>query len=100
MRAELGSAGAGRRVARSAAPAPARGTMPRGEPHERGAYATLEYAAGAALHPTQSDAPESRMSLISRTGGEILVANLLAQGVTHAFCVPGESYLAVLDALY
>lgn len=40
------------------------------------------------------------MSLISRTGGEILVANLLAQGVTHAFCVPGESYLAVLDALY
>ncbi len=40
------------------------------------------------------------MSPIPRTGGEILVANLLAQGVTHAFCVPGESYLAVLDALY
>jgi len=37
---------------------------------------------------------------ISRTGGEILIANLLAQGATHAFCVPGESYLAVLDALY
>ena len=36
----------------------------------------------------------------SRTGGEILVANLVAQGSTHAFCVPGESYLAVLDALY
>lgn len=36
----------------------------------------------------------------SRTGGEILVANLLAQGATHAFCVPGESFLAVLDALY
>ena len=35
-----------------------------------------------------------------RTGGEILVANLLAQGATHAFCVPGESYLPVLDALY
>ncbi len=35
-----------------------------------------------------------------RTGGEILVANLLAQGATHAFCVPGESFLAVLDALY
>ncbi len=35
-----------------------------------------------------------------RTGGEILVANLLAQGATHAFAVPGESYLAVLDALY
>src|SRR5690242_17637969 len=36
----------------------------------------------------------------SRTGGEILVANLIAQGVTHAFAVPSESYLAVLDALY
>ncbi|MEO8303517.1 MAG: thiamine pyrophosphate-binding protein, partial [Betaproteobacteria bacterium] len=36
----------------------------------------------------------------SRSGGEILVANLLAQGATHAFCVPGESYLPVLDALY
>ena len=35
-----------------------------------------------------------------RTGGEILVANLLAQRATHAFGVPGESYLAVLDALY
>ena len=37
---------------------------------------------------------------LPRTGAEILVANLLAQGATHAFCVPGESYLAVLDALY
>jgi len=37
---------------------------------------------------------------ISRTGGEILVANLLAQGATHAFCVPGESFLPVLDALH
>jgi acetolactate synthase-1/2/3 large subunit len=35
-----------------------------------------------------------------RTGGQILVANLLRQGVELAFCVPGESYLAVLDALY
>jgi len=37
---------------------------------------------------------------IPRSGGEILVANLIAQGATHAFCVPGESYLPVLDALY
>jgi len=36
----------------------------------------------------------------SRSGGEILVANLLAQGATHVFAVPGESYLPVLDALY
>jgi acetolactate synthase-1/2/3 large subunit len=35
-----------------------------------------------------------------RSGGQILVANLLAQGATHAFGVPGESYLAVLDALF
>src|ERR1700680_2030979 len=35
-----------------------------------------------------------------RSGGRILVDNLLAQGVDLAFCVPGESYLPVLDALY
>jgi len=35
-----------------------------------------------------------------RTGGQILVASLLAQRATHAFGVPGESYLAVLDALH
>ena len=35
-----------------------------------------------------------------RAGGEILVASLLAQGATLAFGVPGESYLAVLDALH
>ncbi|MEO8344085.1 MAG: thiamine pyrophosphate-binding protein [Betaproteobacteria bacterium] len=35
-----------------------------------------------------------------RTGGEILVAGLLAQGADLAFGVPGESYLAVLDAMY
>ncbi len=37
---------------------------------------------------------------IPRSGGQILVANLLRQGVDLAFCVPGESYLSVLDALY
>jgi acetolactate synthase-1/2/3 large subunit len=36
----------------------------------------------------------------SRTGGEVLVDQLVAHGVRHAFCVPGESYLAVLDAFY
>jgi acetolactate synthase-1/2/3 large subunit len=34
-----------------------------------------------------------------RTGGQILVDQLLTHGATDAFCVPGESYLAVLDAL-
>ncbi|MBA2351228.1 MAG: thiamine pyrophosphate-binding protein [Burkholderiales bacterium] len=38
--------------------------------------------------------------MAERSGGEILVASLLAQNATHAFGVPGESYLAVLDALY
>jgi acetolactate synthase-1/2/3 large subunit len=37
---------------------------------------------------------------LERTGGAILVDNLIAQGTTLAFCVPGESYLPVLDALY
>ncbi|MBO1074430.1 thiamine pyrophosphate-dependent enzyme [Roseomonas marmotae] len=36
----------------------------------------------------------------TRTGGQILADALVAQGVTHAFCVPGESYLDVLDGLY
>ncbi len=35
-----------------------------------------------------------------RTGGQILVAQLLVHGVRDVFCVPGESYLAVLDALH
>jgi acetolactate synthase-1/2/3 large subunit len=35
-----------------------------------------------------------------RTGARILVDQLLIQGVNHAFCVPGESYIAILDALY
>jgi len=37
---------------------------------------------------------------VSRTGGRILVDQLAVHGAELAFCVPGESYLAVLDALY
>jgi len=33
-------------------------------------------------------------------GGHILVDQLVAHGVRHVFCVPGESYLAVLDGLH
>jgi acetolactate synthase-1/2/3 large subunit len=40
------------------------------------------------------------MTSSSRTGGQILVDQLVRQGVDHLFCVPGESYLAVLDALH
>ena len=35
-----------------------------------------------------------------RTGGQILVDQLVAQGVERVFCIPGESYLAALDAMY
>jgi acetolactate synthase-1/2/3 large subunit len=50
------------------------------------------YSAG--MHkPTQS-------SLKPRTGARLLVDALAANGLTHAFGVPGESYLAVLDAMY
>lgn len=33
-------------------------------------------------------------------GGHLLVECLIAQGVTHVFGVPGESFLAVLDGFY
>jgi acetolactate synthase I/II/III large subunit len=36
----------------------------------------------------------------ARHGGKILVDQLRIHHVDHAFCVPGESYLPVLDALY
>jgi acetolactate synthase-1/2/3 large subunit len=35
-----------------------------------------------------------------RTGGQLIVEALEANGVGRIFCVPGESYLAVLDALH
>ena len=35
-----------------------------------------------------------------RTGGQILVDTLLLHGVDTVFCVPGESYLATLDAFH
>lgn len=38
--------------------------------------------------------------IVSRSGGRLLVDQLAVHGVEHVFCVPGESYLAVLDALH
>ncbi|WP_342658892.1 thiamine pyrophosphate-binding protein [Sphingomonas sp. NY01] len=38
--------------------------------------------------------------MTKRTGGRILVDSLLAQGCDRIFTVPGESFLAVLDALH
>ncbi|MEQ8369387.1 MAG: thiamine pyrophosphate-binding protein [Alphaproteobacteria bacterium] len=37
---------------------------------------------------------------VRRSGGQLVVDALLAQGVTTVFTVPGESFLAVLDALH
>ena len=37
---------------------------------------------------------------MKRNGGQVLVESLVALGATKAFGVPGESYLAVLDALH
>jgi acetolactate synthase I/II/III large subunit len=36
----------------------------------------------------------------TRTAAEALVDQLIVNGVSHVFCVPGESYLAVLDAFH
>ncbi len=36
----------------------------------------------------------------ARTGGQLLADALVANGVTHVFAVPGESYLDLLDGLY
>jgi acetolactate synthase-1/2/3 large subunit len=36
----------------------------------------------------------------TRTAATVLVEQLRIQGVSHVFCVPGESYLPVLDALH
>ncbi len=40
------------------------------------------------------------MAQKARSGGRILVDQLLVHGADTAFCVPGESYLEVLDALH
>src|SRR3569832_786363 len=37
---------------------------------------------------------------VSTTGARLIVDALLAQGVDRVFCVPGESFLAVLDVLH
>lgn len=38
--------------------------------------------------------------ITKRTGGQLLADALVANGATHAFAVPGESYLDLLDGLY
>jgi acetolactate synthase-1/2/3 large subunit len=44
-------------------------------------------------------APLKDVTTTSRTAAQVLVDQLVVQKVEHVFCVPGESYLSVLDAL-
>ena len=44
--------------------------------------------------------PAHAVQVGARPGGRILADALVAQGVSHVFAVPGESYLDVLDGLY
>ncbi|MDB5889859.1 MAG: transcriptional regulator, Fis family [Polaromonas sp.] len=56
---------------------------------------------GTATKSAFSCFPGRHNSLMTaQIAGHLLVDCLLAQGVTHAFGVPGESYLAVLDGLH
>src|SRR5262249_46426014 len=41
-----------------------------------------------------------RQSMISGSGGQLVAQSLVAHGVERVFCVPGESHLPVIDALY
>lgn len=43
---------------------------------------------------------DQNAGMTQRIAGHLLVECLLAQGVTHAFGVPGESYLAALDGFH
>jgi len=40
------------------------------------------------------------MSATARTGGQILVDQIALHGAQQIYCVPGESYLAALDAMH
>ena len=55
------------------------------------------------MHNSCMIAPNNALSDLlpaPRIAGHLLVQCLIAQGVTHAFGVPGESYLAVLDGFH
>ena len=58
----------------------------------------MEWSEGSLRAPIEGG--EQMVKMSHRTGGQILVDQLIAQGVDRLTCVPGESYLAVLDALY
>jgi acetolactate synthase I/II/III large subunit len=53
-----------------------------------------------AADKTDNNLGNDALATRPRSGAQILVDQLLIHGVDTAYCVPGESYLAVLDALY
>ena len=59
-------------------------------------------AGGCSSHVPSNSAssPLQRGSMTKRSGGRILVDQLRIQGCDRIFTVPGESFLAVLDALH
>ena len=54
----------------------------------------------AEVRPAEVESGNGSQASAARTGGRILVDALRGHGVDRVFCVPGESYLDVLDALY
>lgn len=54
----------------------------------------------AASNPDAAPGGTSEMAGLPRSGGELLVESLRIHDVSLWTCVPGESFLAILDALY
>ncbi|WP_097139960.1 thiamine pyrophosphate-binding protein [Rhizobium subbaraonis] len=52
------------------------------------------------MHNVTHGSPQASGHTTPRTGGQLIVDALVANGVRRLSCVPGESYLAVLDALH
>ncbi|RYE94716.1 MAG: thiamine pyrophosphate-binding protein, partial [Oxalobacteraceae bacterium] len=52
------------------------------------------------MNTMTSTKPDTKTEQNARSGGRILVDALRQHGTDRLFCVPGESYLDVLDALH
>ena len=50
-------------------------------------------------HTWRLDKEKAALGEGLRSGGQILIDQLVGQGVERVYCVPGESYLAALDAM-
>src|SRR5207302_6572744 len=67
----------------------------------RDAYLPGRFGGTGNIAPTpQSEEIPMRANDGTRTAAEVLIDQLVIHGVGHVFCVPGESYIAALDALH